>query len=94
MFMNYLGQGCPADRKEEALAGLEDDLTLDFINIKEGHTLVPVTTDGRSCRLSLCELNDIGKFVAAALNLETWEKEMGMVGSTTTVEEIVWVVDY
>ena len=93
MFMNYLGQGCPAGRREEALAGLEDDLMLDFINIEAGHTLVPVTSDGRPCRLSLCELNDVGRFVAAALNLETWEKEMGMVGSTTTVEEIVWVVE-
>ena len=93
MFMNYLGQGCPADRREEALAGLEDDLMLDFINIEAGHTLIPVTTDGRPCRLSLCELNDIGRFVAAALNLEAWLPEMGMVGSTTTVEEIVWVVE-
>jgi hypothetical protein len=93
MFMNYLGQGCPADRREEALAGLEDDLMLDFINIEAGRTLIPVTSDGRPCRLSLCELNDVGRFVAAALNLETWEKEMGMVGSTTTVEEIVWVAE-
>ena len=93
MFMNYLGQGCPADRREEALAGLEDDLMLDFINIEAGHTLIPVTTDGRPCRLSLCELNDVGRFVAAALNLEAWLPDMGMVGSTTTVEEIVWVVE-
>ena len=93
MFMNYLGQGCPVDRREEALAGLEDDLMLDFINIEAGHTLIPVTSDGRPCRFSMCELTDVGRFVAAALNLETWEKEMGMVGSTTTVEEIVWVAE-
>ena len=93
MFMNYLGQGCPMDRREEALAGLEDDLMLDFIDIEAGHTLIPVTSEGQPCRLSLCEVNDVGRFVAAALSLETWLPEMGMVGSTTTVEEIVWVVE-
>jgi hypothetical protein len=93
LFMNYLGQGCPADRREEALFGLEDDLMLDFINIEAGRALIPRTSDGRPCRLSLCELSDIGRFVAAALNLETREEEMGMVGSTTTMEEIVWVAE-
>jgi uncharacterized protein YbjT (DUF2867 family) len=93
MFMNYLGQGCPTGRREEALAGLEDDLMLDFVDIEAGHALLPVTSDGRPCRLSLCEIKDVGIFVAAALNLETWEKEMGIVGSTTTVEEIVWVAE-
>jgi uncharacterized protein YbjT (DUF2867 family) len=93
MFMNYLGQSCPADRREEALAGLEDDLMLDFINIEAGHALLPVTSDGQPCRLSLCEINDVGRFVAAALDLDNWEGEMGMVGSTTTVEEIVWVAE-
>jgi uncharacterized protein YbjT (DUF2867 family) len=93
MFMNYLGQSCPADRREEALAGLEDDLMLDFINIEAGHALLPVTSDGQPCRLSLCEINDVGRFVAAALDLENWENEMGMVGSTTTVEEIIWVAE-
>src|SRR5436305_5919510 len=75
MFMNYLGQSCPADRREDALAGLEDDLMLDFINIEAGHALVPVTSDGQPCRLSLCEINDVGKLVAAALDLENWEDE-------------------
>jgi uncharacterized protein YbjT (DUF2867 family) len=93
MFMNYLGQGCPATRRREALSGLEDDLMLDFVNVEAGNALIPVTSDGRPGRLSLCELSDVGKFVAAALNLETWEKEMGMVGSTTTMEEIVWVAE-
>jgi uncharacterized protein YbjT (DUF2867 family) len=93
LFMNYLAHDCPADRREEALAGLEDDLMLDFIDIEAGHALLPLTSDGRPCRLSLCEIKDVGKFVAAALDLETWEKEMGMVGSTTTVEEIVWVAE-
>lgn len=93
MFMNYLGQSCPADRREEALAGLEDDLMLDFINIEAGHALLPVTSDGQPCRLSLCEINDVGRFVAAALDLENWGNEMGMVGSTTTMEEIIWVAE-
>jgi uncharacterized protein YbjT (DUF2867 family) len=88
MFMNYLGQSCPADRREEALAGLEDDLMLDFINIEAGHALLPVTSDGQPCRLSLCEINDVGRFVAAALDLENWEN-----GSTTTMEEIIWVAE-
>ena len=93
MFMNYLGLGCPADRKEEALAGLEDDLYLGLIDIGAGHALVPVTDQGQPARMSMCELGDVGRFVAAALDLDKWEDEMSMVGSTTTMDEVVWMAE-
>jgi len=38
----------------------------------------------------MTELGDIGRFVAAALDLEEgkWEADMGMVGSTVDLEEV------
>ena len=93
MFMNYLGHGCPDDRREEALAGLEDDIYLGLIDIGAGHALVPINDQGQPARMSMCELGDVGRFVAAALDLDKWEDEMGMVGSTTTIDEVVWMVE-
>ena len=36
---------------------------------------------------------DVGEFVAAALSLEHWEEETGMVGELTTYNEIVAAVE-
>src|ERR1700729_380457 len=35
----------------------------------------------------------LGGLLQAALDLKNWENEMGMVGSTTTAEEIIWVAE-
>jgi uncharacterized protein YbjT (DUF2867 family) len=89
-FMNYLGQGCPRGKREEARAGLDDNFLLDYIDIAKGSITVPLTDGGRPARISMTELGDIGKFVAAALDLEEgkWEADMGMVGSTVDLEEL------
>lgn len=93
IFMNYLGQGCPADRREAALAGLDDYLMLDLVDIQAGHALIPITDQGQPARISMCELGDVGRFVAAALNLDEWQEELSMVGSTTTMDEVVWMAE-
>ncbi len=90
-FMNYLGQGCPEAKKKEAIAGLDDNFMIDYIDIANGKLTVPLTKDGRPAKLSMTELGDIGEFVDAALGLEEgkWEADMGMVGSTVDLEQIV-----
>ncbi len=93
MFMNYLGHGCPDDRREEALAGLEDDVYRGLVDIGAGNALVPVNDQGQPARMSMCELGDVGRFVAAALDLDQWEDEMSMEGSTTTMDEVVWMAE-
>ncbi len=89
-FMNYLGQGCPEPKKEEAIAGLDDNFMIDYVDIAKGKLTVPLTKDGRPAKMSMTELGDIGRFVDAALSLEEgkWEADMGMVGSTVDLEQI------
>jgi hypothetical protein len=53
-----------------------------FIDIETGHASLSMASDGRPCRLSLYEIKNVGKFVAAALNSDTWVEKMEMVGST------------
>lgn len=94
-FMNYLGQGCAESKKEEAIAGLDDDFMIDYVDIAKGRMTVPLTEDGRPAKMSMTELGDIGRFVAAALNLEKgkWEAGMGMVGSTVDLQEVARKVE-
>lgn len=89
-FMNYHGQGCPDEVREEAIAGLDDDLLLDYIDIAGGRISVPLRGDGRPARVSMTEIGDIGRFVAAALDLPEgqWKPDMGMVGSTVDLDEV------
>jgi NmrA-like family len=89
-FMNYLGQGCPEQKKEQATAGLDDDLMLDYIDIGRGKVTVPHTENGSLAKVSMTEMGDIGRFFAAALDLEAgkWEADMGMVGSTVDLERM------
>lgn len=91
-FMNYLGQGCPGSKKEEGIAGLDDDFMTDYIDIAKGKITVPLTKDGRPAKMSMTGLEDIGRFVDAALSLEKgkWEADMGMVGSTVDLGEVAY----
>ena len=46
-------------------------------------------------RVVLTDFGDVGKFVAAACELEdgAWEEEMGMIGDLVTVDEVVKLVE-
>ena len=89
MFMTYLGPDGSSANHSNALAGLLDNkLMLDYINIDKGYALVPVNDKGKPARISMCNIADVGKFIAAALDLDKWEAELGFVGSTATMEEI------
>lgn len=96
-FMNYLSVGegfgfLPSgggreERVREALAGLED---MNVIwDVSGGTAEEPVQDDGRSPRITLTDIWDVGKFVAAAceLPLGAWEPEMSMVGETIEISQ-------
>jgi hypothetical protein len=102
MFMEYLAQGMGdleritewegtrGSRKQVLLNGLVDELLLDYIDIAKGKLVVPLTSSGGPAKVTLTSIRDIGKFVAAALDLPPgkWEGNLGMVGTTVTMAEV------
>lgn len=87
IFMNYLGTGTPKG-ETEVLSGLRPWNFV--INTKAGTADLP--GDGNS-KLTFTRLQDVGKFVAAALDLDRWEDEMGMVGSTMSYNEVIDAIE-
>ena len=87
LFMNYLGTGTPKG-ETEMLSGLRPWNFV--IDNKAGTADLP--GDGNS-KLTFTRLQDVGKFVAAALDLDRWEDEMGMVGSTMSYNEVIDAIE-
>ncbi|KAM0716100.1 hypothetical protein Q7P37_008614 [Cladosporium fusiforme] len=87
-FMNYLSIGEEFDGgqgKIEALAGL-DDMNIIW-DVGRGKAEEPVQDDDSSPKITLTDIWDVGKFVAAACELGPgeWEPEMSMVGETIEI---------
>ena len=87
IFMNYLGTGTPKEGTE-ALSGLRPWNFV--INTNAGTADLP--GDGNT-KLTFTRLQDVGKFVAAALDLDKWEEEMGMVGDSMSYNEVVSAIE-
>ncbi|KAF2182049.1 hypothetical protein K469DRAFT_713128, partial [Zopfia rhizophila CBS 207.26] len=88
LFMNYLGYG--AEKEEEALAGKRDDG--EFVwHVKDMRAEIPLTKEGKVPSITLTEIGDAGRFVAAACMLEKgkWEEDCSMVGETVRMDEVV-----
>ncbi|CAP79919.1 Pc12g02920 [Penicillium rubens Wisconsin 54-1255] len=80
-FMNYIGHGIypiPSPTSDE-------ETTLRQNGVAE----LPQTEDGRWPRISMTSLRDVGRFVAASLDLPEWEEDMTMVGDTLTMGELL-----
>ncbi|KAF2502459.1 NAD(P)-binding protein [Lophium mytilinum] len=92
LFMNYLGYGAPDEAK--ALAGKENDGTFIF-DVENLTADIPLTATGEIPRMSLTEIGDVGRFVAAACDLPVgeWKEEFGAVGETLRMNEIVKLVE-
>ncbi len=83
LFMNVFVTGTPR-AEEEALAGLRP---WNFIvNVKAGTADLP--GDGEA-KATFTESRDVAKFVAASLDLDKWDEESGMEGSTVSLNEVV-----
>ena len=99
MFMQYLAQNLPNpdeptasgnSRKQALLCNLEDPMMLDYIDIASGRLLISTNASGAPAKITTTSITDIGKFVAAALDLPhgLWNGFMGMAGATVTLAEI------
>jgi hypothetical protein len=96
-YMNRLslGYGFNGDREKElwALAGLED---MPFIwDVVAGTAEEPTKDDGTSPLITLTDIWDVGKFVAATCELEEgkWVAEMEMVGETIKITDVTNLVE-
>jgi hypothetical protein len=92
-FMNYFAQGktFPRDKeKEYSLGGLEDDLMLDYIDIPKGKLVIPMDESGQPSKITMTHLDDVGKFVAAAIDLplQFWEGHLGIAGDTFSFDQV------
>ena len=85
--MNYLGTGTPKG-ESEVLSGLRP---WNFV-INTGAGTADLPGDG-STKLTFTRLQDVGKFVAAALDLDRWEEEMGMGGSNMSYKDVVAAIE-
>ena len=96
MFMNYLANGyerLDGTQKAVLLHGLEG--TAIIWNIQAGKAELPMKDDGSSPRITLTEIGDVGRMVAAAcqLPLGSWRPTMGMVGETINLDLITQLLE-
>lgn len=97
MFMNYLGFGKDFGgdeaRKLDVLQGLIDDPII--WDIANGVAEVPVKEDRSTPKLTMTDVKDIGRFVAAACELPDgkWESSMEIVGDTVSIDEVTEMIE-
>ncbi|KIL93892.1 hypothetical protein FAVG1_02454 [Fusarium avenaceum] len=60
-----------------------------LIGMRNGIAELPLRDDGKWPRITFTAMRDVGRFVAAALDLQKWETEMSMVGETLTMGELL-----
>lgn len=60
-----------------------------LVGLKSGIAELPVKADGTWPRVTMTTLRDVGRFVAASLELSKWEEDMDMVGETLTMGELL-----
>ncbi|ETN36417.1 uncharacterized protein HMPREF1541_08694 [Cyphellophora europaea CBS 101466] len=97
-FLNYFAQKAPSvAAKPHLLAGLDDDLMLEYIDISQGILPIPVNADGDSATVSMTHIDDVGKYVAAvvALPAGSWPQSgiISIAGNTFTYIEVRHIVE-
>jgi nucleoside-diphosphate-sugar epimerase len=93
LFMNYLGAGAPDE--EAALHGFNDNWKDVWWHPREMKAEIPLTKDGTVPSITMTEIRDVGRFVAAACLLPdgTWQENFSMVGETIPMDEIVSIIE-
>lgn len=91
-FLEYFAQDCP---HPELQAGLTDDLMLSYIDIANRHLIVPTTSSGEPAVITMTSLLDVGRFVAAALDLPpgSLTGQIGMAGTNITYTAIIEILN-
>ncbi|KAK0117550.1 hypothetical protein ONS95_011888 [Cadophora gregata] len=97
-FMNYFGIGC-GENEEEACAGVDREGDMPdgsgsfLISMGSGTVELLIKDDGTTPRITMTEIGDVGRFVARALGLEKWERNMDIAGDTVTLQEVVEIAE-
>ncbi|KAL2839372.1 hypothetical protein BJY01DRAFT_257771 [Aspergillus pseudoustus] len=100
MFMNYLAvdAGLSAEDRDRpfyeqpnALARFTEGPLMFHLSGPQPYVEVPLSSTGEIPELTMTDIRDVGKFVAAALDIkEPWGgRELGMVGETAHMADIV-----
>jgi uncharacterized protein YbjT (DUF2867 family) len=87
LWMNIWGLGAPRN-ETEALAGYSGPPFL--IDLKARSALIP---GNGSQKVAFTNMRDIGKFVAASLDLPHWEPDSRIVGDKLSYEEVVTLAE-
>lgn len=87
LFTNTLGVGTPIN-PDEAIAGYRPIPFM--IDVVAGTADIPGTGNEP---IVWCTTQDIGRFVAASLDLEKWELDIGMAGDTKSANEVVAMLE-
>ena len=91
-FMNYIAIGDERldspEKKHAMLHGLNDGAMI--WDIKNHRAELPTKENGKCAQLTMTDIADVGRFVAAACELPlcTWKPYMGMAGDTLGVDTI------
>lgn len=88
IYPNIFVAGSNLPNESEALSGLPPRAL--YLNARAGTVDIP--GDGPA-KVTLTTIQDVGSFVAASLDIESWDEESGMVGETTTWNEVVKVAE-
>lgn len=101
MFLNYLGLG--SQRVVDAMHGLDDapiiwdvkNMTAELPTVYHENQEAHDEVVGLGATLTLTEIGDVGRFVAAACELPTWpaDGDLGMVGETISVGEVTRAIE-
>jgi len=81
--------------EDSALEGLQrggplaDQSGAFLVGLKSGIAELPVRSDGNWPRVTFTAMSDVGKFIAASLDLAKWEERMDMAGETLTMGELL-----
>jgi uncharacterized protein YbjT (DUF2867 family) len=81
--------------EDEACAGLHrqgpltDKSGAHLIGMRNGIAELPIKDDGTWPRITFTTLPDVGRFVAASLDVPKWEEDMSMAGDTLTMGELL-----
>ncbi|KAK7443183.1 hypothetical protein VKT23_015781 [Stygiomarasmius scandens] len=88
VFMNYLGyeNPRPSPEKEKAYGYVRPMVSTLYFNLSEGRAILPEKGEDKQW---WTRVEDIGRFVAAAVQFDTWPELSTMAGSLATGSEIV-----
>lgn len=92
LFMNYLGYGA----KDEAAATHEmNDSWVFIFDVKNMKATIPLTKDGEIPTMSMTEIGDVGRFVAATCLLPpgSWQEDFMLSGDTQKLDNMVGIIE-